>query len=652
MWRRFWTECRCVVLRPTDVGWHWRPAPTDGGRDFGNANAFATPPDVETLVRETIQNSIDARSDAGRVTVRYSVIELSKGTEAFEHFRTAVELDDLLEHVRSAASSKGKVGIRLQAGLRRFEESPTLTLLRIDDFGTSGLVGPEAPIGPSGRSSGPFAALMRDNLNSSKATSNAGGSFGLGKAVNWVCSSVATVVAASKLARDGTAEADRSGYRVIGKSELTWHQRADGVSYAGPGWFAAGADAGSFWVESDQLRALQLDRSVLPAGVGVEDATGTSLLIVGFHDPQSSDGTRAEVIHRQLANAGAKNFWPAILAGRLRLLVDHWRDGREMATEDVDPRAYVPEFCAAYDAHHEDRLESELSVPGDVASGGVDLRVVPTRKGVVDLEPFDEELVATARLLVRLGGDASNDASDLGKALVDHVALVRGRLMVVKYHPRRSIMVGGRPFHAVLLAGEAAEGHGSRAAEQFLRASEPPAHDDWRYGPDLADQYVAGSKARLTDFFRDLTDGLRELIRPNAGEHRAGREELRRLLSGRGSSGAESGDPVSLRKPAARVVDGRWHVNGEIHLRAGKDGRRLRPRLAIEVESGQAIPLAWESLEVDAAYGVVDDHFTVTATTGVRQIPFRGVSKAEADGLDAARCRVRLDVHVEARSSG
>lgn len=638
-------------MRPADVGWKWRPAPADGGRDFGNANAFATPPDVETLVRETIQNSIDARSDAGRVTVRYSVIELSKSTEAYEHFRSAIGLDDLLEHVRSAASSRGKVGIRLQAGLRRFEDSPTLTLFRIDDFGTSGLVGPEAPIGPSGRSSGPFAALMRDNLNSSKATSNAGGSFGLGKAVNWVCSSVATVVAASKLARDGTAEADRSGFRIIGKSELTWHQLEDGA-FAGPGWFAAGTDASSFWVESERLRALQLDRSVLPSGVGVEDATGTSLLIVGFHDPQSSDGTKAEVVQRQLANAGAKNFWPAILSGRLRLLVDHWRDGREVASEDVDPRAYVPEFCAAYDAFREDRLVSELTVPGDVASVGVDLRVVPTRKGVVDLEPFADEVVVTTRLLVRLGGDASGEVSELGKPLVDHVALVRGRLMVVKYHPRRSIMVGGRPFHAVLLAGEAVEGHGSRAAEQFLRASEPPAHDDWRYGPDLADQYVPGSKARLTEFFHDLTDGLRELIRPSAGEHRAGPEELRRLLSGSGSSGAESGDPVSLRKPAARVVDGRWHVNGEIHLRTGKDGRRLRPRLAIEVESGQALPLAWESLEVDAAFGVVDDHFTVTPASGVRQVPFRGISKAEADGLDAARCRVRLEVHVEAKSDG
>jgi hypothetical protein len=358
------------------------------------------------------------------------------------------------------------------------------------------------------------------------------------------------------------------------------------------------------------------------------------------------------VVFRQLTRAGAKNFWPAMLAGRLRLVVEHWSGESNVASEVVDPRAYVPEFCGALEAFREQRLVSELTVPGDVAEATVDLRVVPTRKGAKDLEPFAEEVTASCTLIVRLGEDAAGDVSDLGRSLVDHVALVRGRLMVVKYHPRKNIMVGGRPFHAILLAGEAAEAMGSRAAEQFLRASEPPAHDDWRYGPELADQFMPGSKARLTDFFRDLTDGLRTLVRPSAGDHRAGPEELRRLLGGGGASGARSVDPVSLRNTGASVVDGRWQVDGEIHLRPKRNGYRVRPRLAIDVESGQAIPLDWEALEVDAAHGVVGAGAVITPVHGVRTVPFRGTAVAEADGLDASRCRIRLEIHVEHMADG
>src|SRR5437773_6982576 len=39
-----------------EVGWYCRKAPPDGGRDFGNPNVFAVPPDVDTLARETGQN--------------------------------------------------------------------------------------------------------------------------------------------------------------------------------------------------------------------------------------------------------------------------------------------------------------------------------------------------------------------------------------------------------------------------------------------------------------------------------------------------------------------------------------------------------------------------------------------------------------------
>lgn len=78
------TDTGTVHTRTTDtvtgrpVSWYHRPAYTDGGRDFGNAAAFAFEADVEVLAREATQNSLDERLDRTRpVRVRYTLHELS-----------------------------------------------------------------------------------------------------------------------------------------------------------------------------------------------------------------------------------------------------------------------------------------------------------------------------------------------------------------------------------------------------------------------------------------------------------------------------------------------------------------------------------------------------------------------------------------------
>lgn len=578
-------------------GWRFRPAPKDGGRDFGNANVVATPPDVATLVRETVQNSIDASRDGRPVTVRYTIIEIAKGSKRYDAFCDRLQLETLLKHVEGAKASSGKVAARLDLGLQRFKNANTLTLLRIDDYGTRGLTGAEAPENPDDESQSAFAALMRDNLNSTKQSSRAGGSFGLGKAVNWVCSTLSTVLATSLLPDEDTPERERGTYRTIGKAELTWHRLAAEQAFAGPGWFASGPASNSLWWTDDELAELRMDRGRLPAGVDTDDATGTSLLIVGFHDPQAGDAFRVEDVFEQIVRAAAKYFWPAVMYGKLRLIVEHERDGRLVTSTEVDPRAHVPEFCSSLDRHLDGTCVEELQVDGDVVSKTVPLRVVPTRKGVRGIEHFGEESIAECVLLVRAADVTGSDSSELGNELRDHVALVRGRLMVVKYHPRKSIMVGGRPFHGVLLAGEAiGSGGPERAAEQFLRAAEPPAHDDWRYGPELTSQYLQGSQVRLKELFDGVTNALREAIRPRSGDHAEGPEELRRLLSGGAAKGLESADPLSLTSPRASVVDGRWEVEAVVYVRRPDVVRAVNPKLFIEVESGRPIVVPWESI--------------------------------------------------------
>jgi RNA polymerase primary sigma factor len=91
------TRTTDVVASSRPVGWYHRPAYADGGRDFGNAAAFAFEADVEVLAREATQNSLDERLDRTKpVRVRYTLHELTG--EALARFREAIRWDDLYPH--------------------------------------------------------------------------------------------------------------------------------------------------------------------------------------------------------------------------------------------------------------------------------------------------------------------------------------------------------------------------------------------------------------------------------------------------------------------------------------------------------------------------------------------------------------------------
>ena len=288
------------TLQPPDqiesAVWKWRTAPPDGGRDYGNSNVFATPPDLETLVRESAQNSLDAKLDGSRrVVLRYRLIELDKSTEEYERFAAALSFERLLAHVEAASRTQSKIGRRLSRGLEDINESDRLVLLRIDDYGTTGLFGAETP---HGEEVNPFAALVRNNLDSSKASASAGGSFGLGKAVNWRCSKISTVLMSSHISPSKLHDGAKRGLRTIGKAELTWHQIEES-EFAGPGWFSReGTSSESMYLSAAAAEALQLDRSDRPENLEDKEATGTSILVIGFEDPSSQGSSQAESASR------------------------------------------------------------------------------------------------------------------------------------------------------------------------------------------------------------------------------------------------------------------------------------------------------------------------------------------------------------------
>ena len=139
--------------------WEFRAAPRDGGRDFGNANVWSFDPGPNILVREVLQNSLDAALEPdGRVEVTFRLIRLAGDDK--RAFLAALQFDDLRPRLLATASSGQKLGALLGDGLRRADDEDLLLLI-VDDRGTVGLTGPE-------RGPGHFTALCRNNLDSSK----------------------------------------------------------------------------------------------------------------------------------------------------------------------------------------------------------------------------------------------------------------------------------------------------------------------------------------------------------------------------------------------------------------------------------------------------------------------------------------------------
>lgn len=610
------------------VEWGFRDAPQDRGRDFGNSNVYATPPDVETLVRETGQNSED-QSLGGGVHLRYTLIELTRGSDGFARFMKALKFEDLKRHLERAAATKSKLGTRLRAGLERLESErePKLLLLRIDDYGTTGLRGQEA------NDDQPFAALVRDNLNSAKETTTAGGTFGLGKAVLWRCSDISTVLFASHIPDGdrGTRE------RFIGKTELTWHE-LDGRQYAGPGWFAEPETKNSAWDADHLTEALYLRRLPPPGGVDPRQPFGTSILIVGFRDPQSEAGGETSGLLEKLAQAAAVNFWPAIIWGRLSVSLARIVDDRAVEQVPLDPRKYVPEFCEALERHREDRVVERLAEPGDVIRLPVNITVPGTSADVGGFLPH-VELQAQALLLVRL---AESDEDGVRRK-INTVALVRGRGMITRYWLQAGIVVGARPFHAIVLAGGAvASDTHQLAVEQFLRLSEPPAHNAWTFNEELREKYQRGSSARLKEFHHGITQALGEAIKPVAAGEEGGPDELKRLLQLEGPPPPES-PPATLRQVESQLVGGAWHVNGEIHVNDRSKRWLITPRLWLDVESGSPIPVKWQSLE-GTGPGVETKEEGLVVEPKSKKVTFRGVSDPTSHRVAASMCRAKLDL--------
>lgn len=246
-----------------------------GGQDQGpnDAKSITFRKDsTAALVRESIQNSLDAVYD---VTQPVEVVfRFRKMTKAYSEFF------NLGEHIRGCLDMypTQDAHLRFDPMLEYLDDAKRngMMCLEVADYNTKGM---DYKKGDTGS---PFYSFVRCAGNSSKDNSNAGGSFGLGKAAYFNASQLSSLIISTKTA------AGQCFFE--GVTSLCTHK-------IGNEYF----QAVGFYDNNDGEPSKDV-----PAKFKRE-AAGTSVYIVGVDD---------EIVH-DLRDAVMLHFWLSILKGKL-----------------------------------------------------------------------------------------------------------------------------------------------------------------------------------------------------------------------------------------------------------------------------------------------------------------------------------------------
>lgn len=408
-----------------------------------------------SLVREAIQNSLDARVGSGPVDVRFY---LSSG-EGLATDRARHWFAGLWPHLRARRS-----------GLRDVPPCPQACRFAVvEDFGTRGLEGdPRRGTTPDEDERDDFFAFFRANGLSGKAGQE-GGRWGVGKSVFNRASRINTFVALS------VRNSDRATH-LIGRCFLLTH-KVNGDEYQPYGRFGL-VEADDFILPVEDAGTLaQFRRDFRIARA--PDNPGLSVVLPYVDDEITVEAIRSAVVREY--------FWP-ILTGRLTVAINSPEGGAVR----LDPDTLLG--CAA----EEDRagLGSELR---SLIQFAIDAQTSPESRIMTLLRPDEpprwtdsifregsleelarcyqrsELLVFRIPLVVRERRGTVRDSNFLVYVRLDRdgqgypPVFVRGGLIIPKVRKRR---VKGHSVHALVVIDD-------ESLSSMLGDAETPAHTHW-----------------------------------------------------------------------------------------------------------------------------------------------------------------------------
>jgi hypothetical protein len=376
------------------------------------------------LAREAIQNSVDAKAKEGdKVSVRFITKALAGSSKA-----AFVDASGIVQLRPRYAELKLKEPNSLQ---HLDDKAKPLTLLFIEDRGTSGLEGD--PADPESK----FYRFLLSLGDGGKEHDEhgTGGSYGYGKSVYSSSSGILTIWAYSR-----TRDADGSERTLLFGCGYYRKHKAQGTHYTGRAWFGR-----------DQTDPYEHAQQVVEPIVGEEADSWAATL--GFnHRVQGDLGTSVLIIDSTLdpkeITKGVEDWWwPRLVEQLLEVEVVH-PDGviehpRPKKRDDLRP------FIEAY----------------QIAVG----RDPPTPKKEVRKQFNKLDNTSLGWMGLQVLDRAEDGSYPVTEDRLDAVALIRSTLMVIAYHRQWPTQMPG------VVGAYVADDE----IDDILRAAEPPAHDRW-----------------------------------------------------------------------------------------------------------------------------------------------------------------------------
>lgn len=422
--------------------WFFAPeGPVVNGPTNPSKGTFSSSPDID-VVRESIQNSLDAQNDAGKpVIVKFSFSKLySSQFPAFfglrEHIRAS------LEAYKDNDRAKEKFPTMLQYLSAFGDNGPfaeSIDVLTIGDYNTKGM-----PYSKTDKASA-FVAFMHAIGVSTSKGENAGGSNGLGKETLYNRSAIKALLISTRTV-DG---------QVVfqGATKLATHKDPNNPenNRASAFGFYGKDEKEPITVESDIPECFR------------RQVPGTDIHVVGLHQ-FNKNATRDSIIKAVL-----NHFWLAV--HRSKLIVDV--DG---VTIDAE---HLPSLLADNFADTLDRVSIKNYEKWNPR---------PYYNAVVNAEAKKEKTAFVER-----------DCKILGhvRMFLDWSADNLPKKIVYMRQPRMVIYKAGKTsypnFAAVFVCDH---DKGNRA----LRCVEPPAHNEW----DI--KYFEGDDSKRTEYRKGIKE--------------------------------------------------------------------------------------------------------------------------------------------------
>lgn len=632
----------------SNLEWVFSPIPPDGGEHGGDPGEHVFEQNLDTFVREVLQNSNDQRLvPTEPVRVRFDFFALDGGRK--HAFLEAVGWTGLKPHLEGMVAAKWLASERIQRELKEIDDEP-LRILRITDSNTRGLTGGEWEAKTN------FKSLCRDILTRNEGgEGHGGGSFGLGKAVLWAHSGIATVVFFSELS-DPQPDGSR---RLFGRSNLASHATTDDRKWSGQGFFGKQEipphselpAAVSVWESPDDvLEPLLLRDESL--------GSGTSILIVDFDEPDNAHDRRLVDIAKDLKSSVLEWFWPSLAEGSLIVDVSVSDVDESWAETIDDPGEDWKPYVDAWRCSEEESVDTLASV-GQVHCSEVPINVPKRVKNLTG------KAVAggCSKSILRL--TAWNEDSDFsGK-----VALVRGSGMVIEYKTFPTFPDLGFSVCGVLQAGEAAHGQpeeDNRRLEAFLRAAEPPSHDKWVHKTRrIKADYPNGRWAALEELWNGIKSQIRDVVTssvPTNDKKPPSRLVSLLKISNEGGTDPEGVLAVSPDHGESGLDDGVWKISGSVSNSRSTETWEMELGLQLRVDSGKPVWLSVEKVIVDGKQAESRDvlvkgeisHQVARATGSGDRVDFelRSKKSADFDAILSEASAVVVATLVKRRSRG